>query len=237
MIQQIARKISIFLRKKIWLLSLFLGGGALIGGGVSASVLDIIDLHFQLAESSFVYQNITQNQLQKKFKNSDLWFVLSESEEFINTDLTQLLNTSDRENVLANYILDWLNLEQILGYHYNQQSSQLNAEKTQLATCQADLNIANANYRSALENNQEALYDQALRQVKQARTCIWEYGVSTSSLATLNNKIVRYRNAIQRRTQYLQANQSLIIKNYDMLNLQKLRELQKITSVLESTKK
>ena len=79
---------------------------ALIGGGVSASVLDIIDLHFQLAGSSFIYHNITQNQLQKKFKNSDLWFVLSESEEFINTDLTQLLNTSDRENALANYILD-----------------------------------------------------------------------------------------------------------------------------------
>ena len=78
----------------------------MIGGGVSASVLDIIDLHFQFADSSFVYQNITQNQLQKKFKNSDLWFVLSESEEFINTDLTQLLNTSDRENILANYILD-----------------------------------------------------------------------------------------------------------------------------------
>lgn len=87
-------------------MSLFLGGGALIGGGVSASVLDIIDLHFQLADSSFVYQNSVQNQLQKKFKNSDLWFVLSESEEFINTDLTQLLNTSDRENALANYILD-----------------------------------------------------------------------------------------------------------------------------------
>lgn len=237
MIRQIVHKIHIFLRKKIWLLSLFLGGVALIGGGVSASVLDIIDLHFQLADSSFVYQNSVQNQLQKKFKNSDLWFVLSESEEFINTDLTQLLNTSDREKALANYILDWLNLEQTLSYHYNQQSSQLNADKTQLATCQADLNIANTNYRSALENNQETLYNQALRQVKQARTCIWEYGVSTSSLATLNNKIVRYRNAIQRRTEYLQANQSLIIKNYDMLNLQKLRELQKITSALESTKK
>lgn len=78
----------------------------MIGGGVSASVLDIIDLHFQLADSNFIYHNITQNQLKKKFKNSDLWFVLSESEEFINTDLTQLLNTSDRENVLANYILD-----------------------------------------------------------------------------------------------------------------------------------
>ena len=77
----------------------------MIGGGVSASVLDIIDLHFQLADSSFVYQNITQNQLQKKFKNSDLWFVLSESEEFINTDLTQLLNTSDRENVLFSLLI------------------------------------------------------------------------------------------------------------------------------------
>lgn len=208
----------------------------MIGGGVSASVLDIVELHFQLADSSFVYQ-ISPQQTQKKFKNSDLWFVLSESDEFINTDLTQLLNTSDREKVLSNYVLDGLNLEQTLSYHYNQQSSQLNSDRAQLAACQADLNLANANYRSALANNQELLYNQALRQAKQARTCIGDYSVSSSSLATLNNKIARYRNAIQKRTQYLQANQALIVQNYDMLNMQKLRELQNITSALESTKK
>lgn len=223
-------------RKKVWLLTLFLGGIALIGGGVSASVLDIIELHFQLADSSFVYQNSPQ-QTEKKFKNSDLWFVLSESDEFIHTDLTQLLNTPDREKAISNYILDGVNLEQALSYHYNTQSTQLNSEKAQLASCQADLNLANTNYRSALANNQESLYNQALSLAKQARTCIGDYSVSSSSLASLNNKIARYRNAIQKRTQYLQANQALIIQNYDMLNMQKLRELQSITSALESTKK
>ena len=89
--------------------------------------------------------------------------------------------------------------------------------------------------------NQEPLYTQAINQAKKARTCIGEYSVSTSSLTTLNHKIARYRTAIQKRTQYLQQylqqNQNIIIKNYDMLNINKLRELQRITSALESTKK
>lgn len=85
--------------------------------------------------------------------------------------------------------------------------------------------------------NQEPLYTQAINQAKKARTCIGEYSVSTSSLTALNNKISRYRSAIQKRTQYLQQNQNIIIKNYDMLNINKLRELQSITSALESTKK
>ena len=85
--------------------------------------------------------------------------------------------------------------------------------------------------------NQEPLYTQAINQAKKARTCIGEYSVSTSSLTTLNNKISRYRSAIQKRTQYLQQNQNTIIKNYDILNINKLRELQNITSALESTKK
>ena len=128
-------------------------------------------------------------------------------------------------------------LEQALNYHYNSQSNQLNNDKAQLASCQWDLNTANTNYKTALAMNQEPLYTQAINQAKKARTCIGEYSVSTSSLTTLNHKIARYRTAIQKRTQYLQQNQNIIIKNYDMLNINKLRELQSITSALESTKK
>ena len=85
--------------------------------------------------------------------------------------------------------------------------------------------------------NQEPLYTQAINQAKKARTCIGEYSVSTSSLTALNKKISRYLSAIQKRIHYLQENQNTIIKNYDMLNINKLRELQSIASVLESTKK
>ena len=163
--------------------------------------------------------------------------MLSESEDFIKTDLTELLKSSDREKILANYILDGINLEQALNYHYNSQGNQLNSDKAQLASCQWDLNTANTNYKTALAMNQEPLYTQAINQAKKARTCIGEYSVSTSSLITLNNKIARYCSAIQKRIHYLQENQNTIIKNYDMLNINKLRELQSITSALESTKK
>ena len=62
--------------------------------------------------------------------------MLSESEDFINTDLTELLKASYREKVLTNYILDGINLEQALSYHYNSQGNQLNNDKAQLASCQ-----------------------------------------------------------------------------------------------------
>ena len=62
--------------------------------------------------------------------------MLSESEDFINTDLTELLKASDREKVLTNYILDGINLEQALNYHYNSQGNQLNNDKAHLASCQ-----------------------------------------------------------------------------------------------------
>ena len=100
-----------------------------------ASVLDIIELHFELSDSTSFYPK-KSNTIEKKFKNSDLRFVLSESEDFINTDLTELLKVSDREKALAHYILDGINLEQALNYHYNSQSNQLNNDKAQLASCQ-----------------------------------------------------------------------------------------------------
>ena len=223
-------------KKENVLFSLLIALICIGGSNVSASVLDIIELHFELSNSTSFYPK-KSNTIEKKFKNSDLRFVLSESEDFINTDLTELLKSSDREKILANYILDGINLEQALNYHYNSQGNQLNSDKAQLASCQWDLNTANTNYKTALSTNQETLYTLALNQAKKARTCIGEYSVSTSSLTALNKKISHYRSAIQKRIHYLQENQNTIIKNYDMLNINKLRELQSITSVLESTKK
>ncbi len=236
MFEKIISTIKKGVKKENVLFSLLIALICVGWSSVSASVLDIIELHFELSENTSFYPKKSAT-IEKKFKNSDLRFVLSESEDFINTDLTELLKASDREKVLTNYILDGINLEQALNYHYNSQGNQLNNDKAQLASCQWDLNTANTNYKTALAMNQEALYTQAINQAKKARTCIGEYSVSTSSLTTLNHKIARYRTAIQKRTQYLQQNQNIIIKNYDMLNINKLRELQSITSALESTKK
>ena len=94
-----------------------------------------MELHFELSDNTSFYPQ-KSNTIEKKFKNSDLRFVLSESEDFINTDLTELLKASDREKVLTNYILDGINLEQALNYHYNSQGNQLNNDKAQLASCQ-----------------------------------------------------------------------------------------------------
>ena len=122
-------------KKENVLFSLLIALICIGGSNVSASVLDIIELHFELSNSTSFYPK-KSNTIEKKFKNSDLRFVLSESEDFINTDLTELLKSSDREKILANYILDGINLEQALNYHYNSQGNQLNSDKAQLASCQ-----------------------------------------------------------------------------------------------------
>ena len=123
------------MKKENVLFSLLIALICIGGSSVSASVLDIIELHFELSNSTSFYPK-KSNTIEKKFKNSDLRFVLSESEDFINTDLTELLKASDREKVLTNYILDGINLEQALNYHYNSQGNQLNSDKAQLASCQ-----------------------------------------------------------------------------------------------------
>lgn len=122
-------------KKENVLFSLFIALICIGGSSVSASVLDIIELHFEFSNNTSFYPK-KSNTIEKKFKNSDLRFVLSESEDFINTDLTELLKVSDREKVLTNYILDGINLEQALNYHYNSQGNQLNSDKEQLASCQ-----------------------------------------------------------------------------------------------------
>ena len=135
MFEKIISTIKKGAKKENVLFSLLIALICIGGSSVSASVLDIIELHFELSNStSFYPKKLTT--IEKKFKNSDLRFVLSESEDFINTDLTELLKASDREKVLTNYILDGINLEQALNYHYNSQGNQLNSDKAQLASCQ-----------------------------------------------------------------------------------------------------
>lgn len=123
------------LKKENILFSLLIVLICIGGSSVSASVLDIIKLHFELSNSDSFYPKKSTT-IEKRFKNSDLRFVLSESEDFINTDLTKLLKVSDREKVLTNYILDGINLEQALNYHYNSQGNQLNNDKAHLTSCQ-----------------------------------------------------------------------------------------------------
>ena len=135
MFEKIISTIKKGVKKENVLFSLLIALICIGGSSVSASVLDIIELHFELSNSTSFYPK-KSNTIEKKFKNSDLRFVLSESEDFINTDLTELLKVSDREKILANYILDGINLEQALNYHYNSQSNQLNNDKAQLASCQ-----------------------------------------------------------------------------------------------------
>lgn len=135
MFEKIISIIKKGVKKENVLFSLLIALICIGGSSVSASVLDIIELHFELSNSTSFYPKKSTT-IEKKFKNSDLRFVLSESEDFMNTDLTELLKASDREKVLTNYILDGINLEQALNYHYNSQGNQLNSDKVQLASCQ-----------------------------------------------------------------------------------------------------
>lgn len=168
-------------------------------------------------------------------QNTDIWFILQESEDFIKTDLTQLLKTDNRSSILNDYIADGENLIQGLNYHYNQNATELQMSKSVLNTCKVQLSSANNNYNSALVHNNEILYNNAIVQAKQARSCIGEQSVSISSLQNLNRRIDRYRLAVNKRTSYLQNNRNTIINNYELLDSKKLSELQSITSILNST--
>lgn len=203
----------------------------------SASLLEMLELHFQLADPAQSLTNGGSARSSVSYANTDLRFILDESDAFMKTDLTQLLNTPNRKKELDAYLVDGANLSQLLNYHYLNNASQLSSEKNRLESCQTQLSSANANYKTALQNHQEALYNSAISQAKQARVCIGEATVGVSSLQTLNVKIANYRTAIDKRTKYLVANRYKIIENYEFLDRAKLSELQSITAALESTKK
>ena len=218
------------MRKKI--LGILLTAIICLGFGfVSASrVSEIIQYHFQLSSIDWVMSKTDGKNITK-----DIWYLFSQSEEYLNKNIASLLNNeSTRRTNLNNYILDWRSLLNALGYQKNRLNNALQKSASKIQQCQNQLTSANQRYLTSFKSKNEVGFNQSINTAKLARKCIGEEQVSQSAIKTLLQQVQRYTTKIEKRNNYLKNNQSLIIRHYDILKPSLLKTLYPISVQLES---
>ena len=218
------------MRKKI--LGILLTAIICLGFGfVSASrVSEIIQYHFQLSSIDWVMSKTDGKNI-----TTDIWYLFSQSEEYLNKNIASLLNNeSTRRTNLNNYILDWRSLLNALGYQKNRLNNELQKSASKIQQCQNQLTSANQRYVTSLKSKNEVGFNQSINTAKLARKCIWEEQVSQSATKTLLQQVQSYTTKIEKRNNYLKNNQSLIIRHYDILKPSLLKTLYPISVQLES---
>jgi len=198
----------------------------------SAHLDDIIQLHLKYAnfKSSVV---LKKESLVIEQKTSDLWDLLSQSDNFQKIDIVHLLEADQREKNLEQYLnngdhlLAWLRLQQ------SSLESELQKIQNQSLICQNTLSSANDLFAISLQNVHEEGFYRAVEQAKLARSCLWEQRVMERAIQTLIAKVKLNQNTVSPRIIYLKNNKELIIKHYDILKPSLLAELYKISVMLE----
>ena len=218
------------MRKKI--LGILLTAIICLGFGfVSASrVSEIIQYHFQLSSIDWVMSKTDGKNI-----TTDIWYLFSQSEEYLNKNIASLLNNeSTRRTNLNNYILDWRSLLNALGYQKNRLNNELQKSASKIQQCQNQLTSANQRYLTSFKSKNEVGFNQSINTAKLARKCIGEEQVSQSAIKTLLQQVQSYTTKIEKRNNYLKNNQSLIIRHYDILKPSLLKTLYPISVQLES---
>lgn len=217
------------LRKKI--------GIALIGiiclittGLASAHLEKVIQLHFQYGAHQSL---LSGNSIDAPKNTTDLWFLFSEAENFIQTDIAQLLDSDQREQYLVNYLRDGENLLAELNSQQRNLEVELQTIENKMTSCQSSLDASNALFSISLQNNQENWFYRSVDQAKKARSCLGEQFVMKSATQNLLSKLQSNQHAIEPRFTYLNTNKDLILKHYDILKPSLLAELYKISVMLE----
>lgn len=217
------------LRKKI--------GIALIGiiclittGLASAHLEKVIQLHFQYGAHQSL---LSGNSIDASKNTTDLWFLFSEAENFIQTDIAQLLDSDQREQYLVNYLRDGENLLAELNSQQRNLEVELQTIENKMTSCQSSLDAANALFSISLQNNQENWFYRSVDQAKKARSCLGEQFVMKSATQNLLSKLQSNQHAIEPRFTYLNTNKDIILKHYDILKPSLLAELYKISVMLE----
>ena len=187
------------MRKKI--LGILLTAIICLGFGfVSASrVSEIIQYHFQLSSIDWVMSKTDGKNITK-----DIWYLFSQSEEYLNKNIASLLNNA------------------------------LQKSASKIQQCQNQLTNANQRYLTSLKSKNEVGFNQSINTAKLARKCIGEEQVSQSATKTLLQQVQSYTTKIEKRNNYLKNNQSLIIRHYDILKPSLLKTLYPISVQLES---
>ena len=218
------------MRKKI--LGILLTATICLGFGFASAsrVSEIIQYHFQLSSIDWVMSKTDGKNITK-----DIWYLFSQSEEYLNKNIASLLNNeSTRRTNLNNYILDWRSLLNALGYQKNRLNNELQKSASKIQQCQNQLTSANQRYLTSLKSKNEVGFNQSINTAKLARKCIGEEQVSQSATKTLLQQVQSYTTKIEKRNNYLKNNQSLIIRHYDILKPSLLKTLYPISVQLES---
>ena len=200
--------------------------------GVFAGLGNILNLHLQYGGLKVSQKVSFSGNVQRNFSD-DLWFVFSQSDIFLQTNIPLLLEVEPRSEKLISYLRDGNLLLQALNYHYSYIESELQTLESNFHTCEADLETANQNFSMSIANNNESWFYHAIEEAKKARSCMGEQGVMISANHFLKERIKRFISAIEPRVSYLQKNQELIIMHYDILKPTLLEELYHISLELE----
>ena len=197
----------------------------------ASRVSEIIQYHFQYSSINWVKSSKTDT----KNITTDIWYLLTQSNNYLKQDIAQLLDKEDtRKTNLNGYIVDWSSLISALGYQKNKLNNDLEKTTTKIQTCQNQLTTANQKYVTSLNSKNEYQFNQAVDNAKKAKRCIWEEQVNQSVEKTLLQQVQEYLTKIEKRHTYLKNNQALIIRHYDILKPSLLRELYSIAVELES---
>lgn len=131
----------------------------------SAHLEKVIQLHFQYSDSrSYLFQ--TGVTLDVEETSTDLWFLLSQAENFQKTDIPQLLDTSQREQNLEAYLRDGDNLLAGLASQQLSLEAELQNLQNQTSLCENILSSANELFATSLKGNYEQGFYQAVEQAK-----------------------------------------------------------------------
>lgn len=194
---------------------------------VSLGVEHILQLHLKYRDPGAF--SLPENaQLSSKDFSDDLWFVFSQAENYLQTNIPLLLEQEPRAEKLATYLRDGNALLQALKYHQGRVIAELQEFESTFARCESDLENANQLFSTSFSSYNEHGFLQAIAQAKLARACMWENMVLISANRSLRDRGTQLIAEITPRVAYLQEHQQTIISHYDILKTTLLAELHRI---------
>lgn len=221
------------LKKKLNVLVVAVVLFLLCGNKGYATLSDLIQQHIHYGQGEG-NQIFTLTPLKSEQTSEEFWNVLSDAESLYRTDVIKMLeHNSERKKNLNAYLLNGDRLMIALSYHKNSLTRELQQVQEREKECRTSLDLANRDFSQALKSNNEALFYATIEEAKESRRCLGEKWVEKSALQNLLNKVNFYSQQIKPKVDYLNKNQNLILKHYDILKPSLLSELYKISVRLQ----
>ncbi|MDR2415958.1 MAG: hypothetical protein LBD75_05125 [Candidatus Peribacteria bacterium] len=141
--------------------------------------------------------------------------------------------SSARAIVLSTYLTTSRSLLQEAQHYLNRENERLAYYTAQIQECETPIAQYNADFSLAVQQGQVSLAEQLVQNVASLRACIAENGVYYRAHLLYRDTLMASQTALQKRVDYLVINEERIIKWYDMLKPQLLKELYEVSRVLE----